>query len=168
MAQAQSPEQQACINAVAGSAEKVGKQQAKESSACLKAAGKGTLAGAAQACLTADLAGKVRKQTSKVLAAESARCGSVPDFAYTSGGGASAGAQTGRLVSFGDVLGDLDASALACAASPAGCACQTTVAKSAEKLASTRSKLFLQCTKNALRNGASSAADIAKCVDDAG
>src|SRR5262245_8734136 len=47
MAQVQSTAQQVCINGVSSSAEKVGQQQVKENLACLRSAGRGTLAGSA-------------------------------------------------------------------------------------------------------------------------
>jgi hypothetical protein len=168
IAQVQSTAQQACVNGI-GSAEKVGKQQGKANLACLKAAGEGTILGSAQECLSADSSGKIAAQTSRILDKENRLCLSLPDFAYTSGTEASLAAQLGRRQSFADVFGaDLDTSAIACAASPAACACQSAVAKRAEGLTATKRKLFLQCKKSALKSGAASAADIAKCVDDWG
>lgn len=166
-AQVQSAEQRACIVSLNTNAGNVGGQQGKENLSCLKQARKGTLAGSAQACLTADADGKLAAKVAKTLDDEVKKCASPPSFAYAGGAAVNAAAQNGRLRCFADLFGsNLDASAIACATSAAGCKCQSVVARATEKIARTKWALFLKCKKKALKTGAASAADIAKCVED--
>src|SRR5688572_15705606 len=84
-AQLQSGDQQLCINKLNKGAALLAKTQGAENVACVKNAGKGTLVGTAQACLTADAKGKVAKRGTKMTADENAKCvGSPPNYAYTS------------------------------------------------------------------------------------
>ena len=67
-AQVQSTDQQKCLNAVNKDGAAVAKTQGKENVGCVRGAGKGTLTGTAQACLTADAKGKVGKAKGKTSA----------------------------------------------------------------------------------------------------
>jgi hypothetical protein len=157
------------VNAVNKSAAAVAKAQGAEHVACVKNAGKGALPGTAQACLTADGKGKVAKAKGKTLAGETKSCGAAPNFAYTSGATANTAAQQAELDLVGDIYGaNLDAAVISCASNKAGCACQQKVSKSVEALAATQLAAFVSCKKTELKNGATSAAAIANCVNNAG
>ena len=61
--QAQSKNQQGCVNALNKDGAKVGATQGKENTGCIKNAGKAGGSGA-QACLTSDIKGKAAKAAS--------------------------------------------------------------------------------------------------------
>ena len=71
--QAQSKNQQGCVNALNKDGAKVGATQGKENTSCIKNAGKGKESNP-QACLTADSKGKVAKAASKISADFDKKC----------------------------------------------------------------------------------------------
>jgi hypothetical protein len=165
----QSKSQQKCLNALNKDGTLVAKQQGKEGLGCLKNAGTGKLVGTAQSCLTADAKGKVQKKKDKTTADETKSCGTAPDFGYTSAATVNAAAVQAELDLTEDAFGaDLDAAVIACSTSKPGCGCQQKVSKDVEKLAATKLKEFLKCKKAVLAAGATSAASLRACVDDAG
>ncbi len=168
-AQLQTSGQQACLNAVNKDGAAVAKTQGKESLACVKGAGKGTLSGTAQACLTADVKGKVAKAKSKTTAHATKSCTAAPSFGFTSAATANTAAQQAALDLVADVYGaNLDAAIVSCASSKAGCACQQKVSKGVEAIAAVKLATFVACKKAALKGGANSSAALAACVNDGG
>ncbi|MEO7437136.1 MAG: hypothetical protein ABI080_16800 [Candidatus Binatia bacterium] len=168
-AQLQTSGQQACLNAVNKDGAAVAKEQGKESLACVKGAGKGTLPGTAQTCLTADLKGKVAKRKAKTTADEAKSCSAAPSFGFTGATTVNTAAQQGKVDLVADVYGpSLDAAIITCASSKAGCACQQKVSASLEKLAAVKFATFVSCKKAALKAGASAVAALEACVNNAG
>ena len=138
-AQVQTSGQQACLNAVNKDGAAVAKTQGKENVACVKSAGKGTLVGTAQACLTADPKGKVAKAKGKTTAAATKSCGTAPSFGFTGAAAVNTAAQQAEVDLVADVYGaNLDAAIISCATSKAGCGCQQKVSKSVEELAAVK------------------------------
>jgi len=165
----QSKDQQKCINALNKGGRGVAVAQGKENVACLQGAGKGTLGGGAQACLTADAKGKVQKAEDKTLKDETKLCGTLPGFGYTGGANVNEVAMQGEIDLTADVFGaDLGAAVIDCDASKAGCRCQQKVQKSYELLVGVKLAEFVKCKKAALAAGASSAASLVACIDDPG
>lgn len=169
LAQVQNKEQQVCLAKLNKDGAGVAKAQGKENVSCLKSAGKGKLIGTVQDCLTADLKEKVSRKRDKTTADNVKLCGVAPDFAYVSATAVNDGAQQAEIDLFGDVFGvPAGTAVIDCAADKAGCVCQQKVAKAVEKVIATQLKVFVKCKKDALTSGASSAAAIEACVDDAG
>ena len=165
----QTADQQKCLNALNKNGAAVARTQGKENVGCLKAAGKGTLVGTAQACLTADSKGKVAKAQGKTTAAETKSCGSPPSFGYTSAAAINAGAAQAKVDLMADVYGaNLDAAVISCASSKAGCGCQQKISKTVEQLAALKFSTFIKCKKAALKAGANSITALRDCVQNAG
>ena len=159
-AQAQSPDQQACINAVNKGTGKVASTQGKENTACVKAVVKGS---GSMSCLTADSKGKVGKAKTKTTSDETSRCSTAPDFAYTSGATGNTAAQDAELALFSGVYGGVDPTAVI-SADPVIGGCQAAATKALEKVVATRWKEFNKCKKTALKAGADDIADVEACV----
>ena len=165
--QAQSKNQQGCVNALNKDGAKVGATQGKENTSCIKNAGKGKESNA-QGCLTADSKGKVAKAASKISAdfdkkctAETPTTGVPGVFSGTAAAVADAG-QDDEIQFVADVFGsDLN---LAILTDKAGSKCQATVSKDSEKIFATYMKGFLKCKKGALKAGSS----LDACVLDDG
>jgi hypothetical protein len=174
-AQPQDKAAQSCINKLNQDGAAVALQQGKESLACLTTAGKGKLDGSVDACLTADAKRKVAGKQQKTVGDDAAKCTIAPGFAYAGAAAVNDAAVSGELGIVADLLGaPLDAAVVGCAADAEACRCQQQVAKSAQILAAAQRNAFVKCTKDALQvrklpfpAGASSAADLAACVDDA-
>jgi pimeloyl-ACP methyl ester carboxylesterase len=168
------PSQQACVNALNKDGAKVAATQGKENAACIKSAGKAKLASdqTAEGCLTADSKGKVAKAKGKTEADFAARCAdSPPEFGVPAGSAAAVNgaAVAGSLDLLHDVFGaDLDAAVAGCAEDSATCKCQQAISNGGEKVAATAFKEFLGCKRSVLSAGASSAADLAACIEDPG
>jgi hypothetical protein len=162
----QSKVQQGCINALNKDAAKVGKAQGKENVACVKL---GLKEPPAPNCPSADLRQKVAKKTSKALADDAARCmPGPPDFAYTSGGTASAAYQQRELDLLADVFGSIDLSSTISTDTTIG-GCQVAVIKDVERISAAAAKGFVKCKKGAIKGDAVAVADVAACVgNDAG
>src|SRR5262245_9970958 len=79
-AQAQTVNQQKCLNSLNKDGSLVAKEQGKANLGCLKGAGKATLPGSAQSCLTADSAGKVAAKQSKTTSDQTKFCAQAPNF----------------------------------------------------------------------------------------
>lgn len=168
-AQLQSKTQQACLNGLNKDGAAVAKAQGREHVGCVRSAGKGTLVGTAQACLTADAKGKVAKAGTRTSAAEAKSCGAAPDFGYVSAAAVNAAAKQADLDLVASVYGaNLDAAVIACGANKPGCTCQQKVSKGIEALAAVKLATFVACKRSALRSGATSAAALAACVSDGG
>jgi len=171
--QAQTDEQQACINKVNRAGTAVAKQQGKEHYACLRAAGKNDLVGTAQDCLTADLKGRVAKKEVKTGETWTKYCQGAgdPDYGFTGVNNTNFSAETAEIQLIADVFGpNLDAAVINCEtddASKAACGCQQKVLKAVDALAAKKAAEFLRCKKEHLET-ATSATTLANCVEDAG
>jgi hypothetical protein len=163
----QTSAQQKCLNLLNKGGRLVAKAQGKENTACIKAAGKGTLAGLPSSCLVADSNGKVQKKEDKTIADDGSFCGTPPSFGYTGGAAVNAAAILAERDLVGDVFGDLDSAVISCATSKAGCLCQQKVSGSIEKLAAVKILEFVKCKKTVLKAGANSAASLQDCVSNA-
>jgi hypothetical protein len=169
--QAQSKDQQGCINALNKDGAKVGATQGKENTACIKNAGKSGGAGA-QDCLTEDSKGKVAKAASKVQADFDKKCTTeTPDFgvpgvpAGTAQAVAAAG-QDDEVLLVADIFGSPLDTAISTDKTEAKC--QSTLSKDYEKTFATYMKQFLKCKKTALKDGGDESA-LEDCVlDDTG
>ncbi|MBI3769190.1 MAG: hypothetical protein HY271_11985 [Deltaproteobacteria bacterium] len=167
-AQQQSAGQQACLNKLNKDGSAVAKVEGKIVVGCVKSAGGGKLVGTAQDCLTEDPKGKLQNVKNATVAAETSLCGTPPDFGYTSAVTIDDAAVQGKLDLTADIYGaNLDPAVISCATNKAGCRCQQTVSKVVEKLAATKLAIFVKCKKAALHDGATSAAGLSTCVDDA-
>ncbi len=165
-AQVQSDAQMKCINTLNSGSAKVDKAQAKENALCLKKAGDGTLVGGVDACLIADANDKVGGAITKILAAEMDKCGALPGFAYTGAASVGAAARQGELKLMMDLFGaSLDPAVVSCATNEDQCKCQRAILKKAASLLGLKHKIFNKC-KKAILATATSAADVAKCVND--
>jgi hypothetical protein len=157
--------QQKCLNAINKDGSAVARTQGKESIGCLKAAGKGTLVGTAQACLTADAKGKVGKAKNKTTADETKNCTPAPSFGYTSAATINTAAASGEVDLTADVFGpNLDAAVISCTTNKPGCVCQQKVQKVVEQLAALKLATFIKCKKAAIAAGATSATALEDCV----
>ncbi|HYD47175.1 MAG TPA: hypothetical protein VEB21_02440 [Terriglobales bacterium] len=158
--------QRACVLALNKDAMALAAQQGKESLGCIKAAGKQTLIGNAQDCLTADLKLKLASRKTKTIKDAAAYCAVVPPFGYTGAAVINDSAPRGELDLVADVFGaSLDAALASCRSDSARCKCQQQVAKNVAKLAKSERQLFLKCKKQVVVT-ATSASDLEACVDD--
>lgn len=168
-AQPQSKNQRACIDALNKSAKKIGLQQGREDLMCLRDAANGKLDGlTAQECLTADRKNRMAKAVDAVVVLEGKKCSAeIPDFAYTDSATVIDAAQTGRLLSFADLFtAAADSAVIPCADDKPTCRCQKVGALATELLTKAKTDIFVSCKSPALKDGAASAADVAKCIDD--
>jgi len=173
--QAQDGDQQKCINGINKAGAAVAKAQGKEHYGCLRAAGKNDLEGmTAQDCLTADVKGKVQKKRDKTGEVGTEDCigAGDPDFGFTGAGNTNFSAETAELQLLSDIFGaNLDAAVINCDtddASKAACGCQQKVLKATDALFSKKAAEFLKCKKEVLKDGATSDAALAQCVEDPG
>src|SRR5262249_45186410 len=147
----------------------VAKEQGKANLGCLKGAGKATLPGSAQSCLTADSAGKVAAKQSKTTSDQTKFCAQAPNFGYAGAAAINATAKKSEVDLVADIFGaNLDSAVITCSSSKAGCLCQQKVLGDVEKLADKKLAEFLKCKKTALKNGASSITSLRNCVNDPG
>src|SRR5688572_30712422 len=146
-------DEQTCVNALNKAGAKVASTQGKENSGCVKAGGSENLDNpTVDACIAADNKGKVAGAQSKTTDAQLSKCAGVtPDFGFTSAAVINAAAESEEVslvqAIFGNpvhpnILTDND-----------GAKCQASVAKSYEKLASTRMKAFNACKKDGIKTG---------------
>jgi hypothetical protein len=166
-AQVQTGDQQKCLNAVNKDGAAVAKTQGKEHLACVKGAGKGTVADA-QACLTADVKGKVAKAKGKTSAAATKSCTVAPSFGFTGAAAVNTAAQDADVDLVADVYGaNLTSAIISCTTNKAGCGCQQKISKSVESLAAVKFATFVACKKAALKAGANSSQALKDCVENA-
>ena len=165
----QSKDQQKCLNTVNKDGSLVAKAQGKANVGCVKDAGAGKLGGTAEACLTADLKGKLAKAQARTVADAAKSCTVAPGFGYPGVAATNAGAEQAELDLVEDVFGEpLDAAIISCTANKAGCGCQAKIIDDVSKLTDTKLSEFIKCKKTVLKNGANSSAALQGCVDDAG
>lgn len=166
--QAQSKDQQKCINKLNKDGSAVAKAQSKENLSCLRNAGKNKLVGTAEDCLTLDPKQKVLKKKSKTTTDDGKFCSASPSFAYTGATTTNDAAVQGELDLIADIFGSpLDSAVIDCDVDKAGCLCQQKVLKDVEKLAATKLKEFVKCKKQVLKLGVTTGTAVAACVNDA-
>lgn len=176
VAQPQGNAEQKCINKINKGVSKVHAAQGKLNSGCIKDAVNEKIPDA-DACIAADPKGKVAGKKAKLEADDLKACASAsPDFGYTSGVFAGSAAAQAELDLIHDLYGNPVQSGLyICDTNPAECLCQRQVNGRVNKLFRAMSKIFLKCKNPALAigkdpfpMGASSAADLAQCISNAG
>ena len=164
----QSPKQQQCINTLNKNFLKVASTQGKEILACLKGGSKGQLdPQTIEECLTADNRGKVAKARSKTEADDSKKCSAEPpDFGATNATTLNDAAVQKELDLVHAIFGlDLDLNdVIAPAADKFKSKCQQKVTSKVKKCQDTKLKVFNECKKRALKQGAAEAADIETCI----
>ena len=162
----QSPKQQQCINTLNKNFLKIASTQGKEILACLKGGSKGQLdPQTIEECLTADNRGKVAKAKSKTEADDSKKCSAQPpDFGATNATTVNDAAVQKELDLVHAIFGlDLDA-VIAPSEDKFKSKCQQKVTSKAKKCQDTKLKVFNECKKSALKQGAAEATDIETCI----
>ena len=142
--------EQGCVNGMNTAGVKVAKAQAKSAATCLKNAAKGAEADP-QACLSADIGGKVAKSFAGTTATQGKKCSVPPDFGWTGDAVVNAAAVAAETDLVAAVFGDDLSSVVRPSSDKAGSSCQAAVLKATQKLFETRAKLFLGCKKDALK-----------------
>lgn len=163
----QSKAEQRCTNAMLAAGLKVSRTQAKEASACLKGASRGTVADM-QACLVGDAGGKIGKVVAKTSVSEAKLCGEAPPFAYVGGAAASDAGRGATIGTTDDVFGPELSAAVAPATDKAAAKCQAAVLKASLKLLDAKALLFLKCAKDRLAGKptlAVSGPQVGDCLD---
>ena len=146
---------------------KVSAAENKEVRGCIKAAGKGTLATTAEACLTADTHGKVQTKKDKVtsLFAAGAACEGLASTDLVTDAATINGAQVAQSIALAhDIFGaNLDGGQLS--TMQAERKCQDKLEQRSGQLFDAWVKLFRKCKKAAMKDGATTEADvIAACL----
>ena len=159
--------QQRCVNGMIKAGMKVAKAQAKLDVACLKNAAKGTELDA-QACLSADLAGKVAAAQAKATHVAAILCADVPSFGYAGPGPVNAAAVDESIGLVADVFGaDLQSSTLP-SSNQIGASCQAKVLAAAQSLLGFEANVFAKCQKAGLAgksNVVVASEDLGVCID---
>lgn len=172
-ADAQTKEQQKCINKVNKDAIKVEAAQGKANSACVKDYVKGKLVGTAEACVLDDPDEKVEKKQTKLTNDAGTYCGGTPpDFGYTSGATANAQSYQAAVDLVHDLFGNpVDDGLLVCNPFELPCLCQRQMMTRLAGVSRALGKAWVRCKKAALEvgkepfsEGAQSASDLAECV----
>jgi len=147
-------EAQKCVGVANKGLAKLMKSQGKEIAGCLKSGATGKLTTSIDDCLTADSRGRIAKAQAASEAKVAKACADPPAF----GSADPTGAETGPLaveaeLAFARALVglDFDAAIVEKDADPSGHACQSTVAKLAQKCRDGKLKTFLKCKKQALK-----------------
>lgn len=174
-AQAQSKEQQNCINQINKNFAKVVKAQGKNISACISAGSKGQLENETiEACMTADDSGKVDKAARKTLTKETKKCldapEQLPDFGFVGAALANQVAIEKELALmhaiFGSDLDDPNKGIHPASRNRNTAYCQLDVAKAAQKCLGAKLKVFNGCKKAALKDKVEPAVESAQQLQD--
>lgn len=164
----QSRAEQGCVTTLIADGIKVNGSQGKENSACVKSAGKGRVANP-QACLTADLRGKVFAAELRTIGDETRKCIPPPDFGFAGSDAVNAAAHDESVGLVADVFGsNLGFGAVGCSSDKAGCTCQAIVSKDYEKITAKKLSEFQKCVKTTIKQGATDRDAIESCVTPAG
>jgi hypothetical protein len=172
-AQAQSKDQQNCINQINKSFAKVVKAQAKVIGRCISDGAKGQLEGQSiEACTTADSKGKVDKAARKTLTKESKKCLAAqeqrPDFGFVGAAEANQVAIEKELALIHTIFGsDLDTAIVKEFFNKNTAKCQGDVAKAAQNCQDAKLKLFNSCKKGALKSKVEPAVESALQLQEA-
>jgi len=156
VAQVQSAAQQKCLGTLTKGAAKVLKARFKDYQGCLKSASLSQPNGCpdVEACIAADLTGKVASTLAKFEETAKKSCFFAPDFGRRPTPLLERSIAVESLGLLDDLLGpDLDAAVLTKATNPSGLACQTKVLKSAIKLMSAMSATYDACKTSGLADG---------------
>lgn len=167
-AHAQLPEQTVtCIAELMKAGAKLDSVRGKQTVACIKAVGKGTLIGPVESCLVFDAKFKIVDASQAVYQAAMENCSvPIPPFALIAPTRMLSAVDRARTAVAHDVFSyDLAAGLVPCSTDADVCKCQAKVAKAVEKLAAANLKLFLTCNKKALP-AALTGDDLDECVDE--
>lgn len=159
--------QRNCLKILNNAGARVAATQGKSSLACLNGAGRGEVADA-QACLTADVSGRIAKARNKTVKAFTRGCPTVPTFGATDTTVVNDAAQEEEVALIADIFGsDLQSVAISAASDSHGARCQAATLKASEQLAAVERRLFLICKRLGLDSGAIvSPAGLQACFDD--
>lgn len=174
----QSKAQQKCITKLNARGMKIHEAQGGNNRKCVKDFSQDKLTTpTAEACIAADIKGKVAKQSSIAVQQEADFCvgPGLPDFAYTSALVVSSQAEQVEVDLMHDLFGNpIDGGLFKCDPFVNQCFCQRFMITSIEKLMKVIGRVFLKCKKAALKEGkspflfgAASAGDVQSCLDDA-
>jgi hypothetical protein len=172
LAQIQTSAQQKCLNKVDGSATKVTSGIIRNSADCMKRGANGSLpmGTTAEACLSADLKGKVDKARVKVIDAGDSYCtgNGTPDFGFTDGIGVADAHEYEGVSLIPDCFGaDLDAALAGPLAGDTGAKCTSAALGMTSKLGAAMLKVFQTCMKDGLKaKSITSSATLEACLDD--
>ena len=145
----------------------VSRAQGREVGSCIKKASASGQTAQAQACMTADLDGRIAKAESKTAAVIGAKCSPPPSFGYTDGATANASAIIQELAMARMIFGnDVGAAIMLAAEDAAGAKCQQSVQKTYEKIIQAQLREFEACKKAGLKGGTiTSQSTLADCLD---
>lgn len=149
-ADAQTGDQEKCINGINKAATKLAATQGKENSGCVKAVGGGKAADL-DACITGDAKGKVAGAQAKVTNTANSRCSgpAEPTFGFSDAATTNAAAVSEEQAIVTDMFGSPAQSGVL--TDKDGAKCQSGVIKTVEKYAATRAKDFVSCKKDGLK-----------------
>ena len=162
----QSKKQQQCINTLNKDFQKVASKQGKEILSCLKDGSRGRLDGTIEACITADVKGKVQKAKDKTTADGAKKCAAeTPDFGAFDPNTVNEAAVQKELALVHAIFGsDLDSAITAQVDDKFESKCQQKVMSKVKKCQDTKLKVFNECKKTALRDPNVEATDLEDCI----
>jgi hypothetical protein len=161
--QAQSSNQQKCINTLNKDTAKVAATQGKNDSGCVKSATKGS---PSATCVPSDGSGKVAAVEAKAASDETKNgClgANAPSFGYAGVTAGTTAAVAAEVNLFFDTYGTTSTVGVISTAK-VDAKCQSAVTKDLEKIIATKWKQYVSCKKNTLKNGATSAAALEACL----
>lgn len=162
---------QKCMTSVGKAAFKITKLQAKENYSCLRTAADGSLpSNDGDACMRADLRGRIAKARSKVTSSATKFCALAPEFGYTNADTSSDAAVNEDIALVGDLFGAaLADNAVNADANSDGSRCQTSVLRAADRALSIKLSAFSKCLVRGLKSGTIvDSEDIGGCIGIAG
>jgi hypothetical protein len=170
---AETRDAQKCLNAMGKAGISVRKTQAKEISTCIKEF-IGSGGHEVGTCVVGDPDGKVAKAVAKIQTTFDKSCTmDTPTFGLTSPAvieTATAGVDSASVLLLTDLFSSESAFDLAlnldCNTGQDRCDCQRVVFEEAQKTTKTMDSLWLKCKKSALKDGAASREDLARCLTD--
>lgn len=178
-AQAQSKDQQKCLNAMGGYVSRIDTTQAREDQSCVKDYGKGKLTSmTVTECLLADRKGRMAKLEDKIQEKQTdpdrGKClgDAEPDFGFLAPDAMVDGVAPEQAAFLSVILGNDPESVIVDATDRANrdqVNCQNTIIRTADKIVATEVKGFKSCMTKGLRSRTdpiSSASELAECIDD--
>jgi hypothetical protein len=156
-----------CIEVLMKAGAKLDSARGKQTLACIKAVGKGTLIGSVESCLTFDAKLKIVEASQAVYEAAMENCSvPIPPFALVNPNRLLNAGDRARTAVAHDVFSyDLATGLVPCSTDADVCKCQAKVAKAVEKLSAANLKLFLSCNKKTLPVATTGDA-LDECVDE--
>ncbi len=166
--------QRRCLNGLADAAARVARAQAQDAGACLHAFARGRVerlglaaqTRTAEACLTNDVTGRVKRALDRTLRRDTNRCVArpeqLPDFAYRGAGPVNVAARGQTAALAEDLFGpSLDDVLLPAQAAPGSAACQEAVAEASGEVLDAGARVAADAKRDALRGRGQPAVDSA-------